>query len=49
VFLIGCEAVLLHDYHKDFVAPPHLFVPSNIEFDGGPNNLYDLDNRYQEA
>lgn len=49
VFLIGWEAALLHDYHKDFVAPAHLFVPSNIEFDGGPNNLYDLDNRYQEA
>jgi ribose transport system substrate-binding protein len=32
-----------------YVAPAHLFVPSNIEHDGGPNNIYDPDNGYQDA
>ncbi|MGH6944381.1 MAG: substrate-binding domain-containing protein [Geminicoccaceae bacterium] len=32
-----------------YVAPAHLFVPSNIEFDGGPRNIYDPDNGYREA
>jgi ribose transport system substrate-binding protein len=32
-----------------YVAPAHLFIPSNIEFDGGPNNIYDPDNGYQDA
>jgi ribose transport system substrate-binding protein len=39
--------------HKEkdsgFVAPPHLFVPTNIEHDGGPNNTYDPGNGYQDA
>jgi|AraplaMF_Col_mMF_1032025.scaffolds.fasta_scaffold00193_8 ribose transport system substrate-binding protein len=39
--------------HKEkdsgFVAPPHLFVPTNIEHDGGPNNTYDPENGYQDA
>lgn len=32
-----------------YVAPAHLFVPSNIEFDGGPRNIYDPENGYQDA
>ena len=32
-----------------YVAPAHLFVPSNIKFDGGPRNTYDPDNGYREA
>ena len=39
--------------HKEkdsgFVAPPHLFVPTNIDHDGGPNNTYDPENGYQDA
>ncbi|WP_108658829.1 substrate-binding domain-containing protein [Acuticoccus kandeliae] len=31
-----------------YVAPPHLFTPDNIGFDGGPNNIYDPDNGYTE-
>jgi ribose transport system substrate-binding protein len=34
---------------SNYVAPAHLFVPSNIEFDGGPDNVYDPDNGYQDA
>lgn len=29
-----------------YVAPPHLFTPDNIQFDGGPKNIYDPDNGY---
>ena len=32
-----------------FVAPPHLFLPSNIKFDGGTKNTYDPDNNYTAA
>jgi ribose transport system substrate-binding protein len=32
-----------------YVAPPHLFTPDNIQFDGGPNNIYDPDNGYTDA
>ncbi|MDQ2703652.1 MAG: substrate-binding domain-containing protein [Pseudomonadota bacterium] len=32
-----------------FVAPAHLFLPTNIEFDGGPNNIYDPGNGYADA
>ncbi|WP_119272875.1 substrate-binding domain-containing protein [Taklimakanibacter deserti] len=32
-----------------FIAPPHLFLPSNIEFDGGPANTYDPNNGYADA
>jgi ribose transport system substrate-binding protein len=39
--------------HKEkdsgFVAPPHLFVPTNIDHDGGPKNIYDPENGYQDA
>jgi ribose transport system substrate-binding protein len=39
--------------HKEkdsgFVAPPHLFLPSNIDHDGGPKNVYDPENGYQQA
>ncbi len=31
-----------------YVAPAHLFLPSNIKFDGGPKNTYDPDNGYRE-
>jgi ribose transport system substrate-binding protein len=32
-----------------FVAPAHLFLPSNIDADGGPNNTYDPNNGYADA
>ena len=32
-----------------YFAPVHLVVPSNIEFDGGDNNIYDPDNGYRDA
>ena len=32
-----------------FVAPPHLFLPSNIDSDGGPDNTYDPNNGYADA
>jgi ribose transport system substrate-binding protein len=35
--------------HSGYVAPPHLFIPTNIEFDGGKRNTYDPDNNYQNA
>jgi ribose transport system substrate-binding protein len=39
--------------HKEkdsgFVAPPHLFLPSNIEHDGGPKNSFDPENGYADA
>jgi ribose transport system substrate-binding protein len=31
-----------------FVPPPHLFVASNLDRDGGPNNLYDPENGYKD-
>ena len=31
-----------------YVAPPHLFTPDNIGFDGGPKNIYDPDNGYTD-
>ena len=31
-----------------FVAPPHLFIASNLSRDGGPNNIYDPENGYKE-
>lgn len=31
-----------------YVAPPHLFTPENIQFDGGPDNIYDPGNGYPE-
>jgi len=31
-----------------FVAPPHLFIASNLDRDGGPNNLYDPENGYKD-
>lgn len=30
-----------------FVAPPHLFIATNLNRDGGPNNIYDPENGYQ--
>jgi len=30
-----------------YVAPVHLVTKDNIQFDGGPNNIYDPDNNYQ--
>lgn len=32
-----------------FVAPAHLFLPSNIKSDGGPKNTYDPENDYTKA
>lgn len=32
-----------------FVAPAHLFLPSNIKSDGGPKNTYDPDNGYRKV
>lgn len=32
-----------------YVAPAHLFLPTNIEFDGGPQDIYDPDNGYTDA
>jgi ribose transport system substrate-binding protein len=40
---------LSKDKPSGFVAPAHLFVPSNIKFDGGPKNTYDPDNNYAAA
>jgi ribose transport system substrate-binding protein len=35
--------------HSGYVPPTHLFTPDNIQFDGGPNNIYDPDNGYTDA
>ncbi len=32
-----------------FVAPPHLFIKSNVDKDGGPKNIYDPQNGYPEV
>jgi len=32
-----------------YVAPAHLFLPSNIKFDGGPKNTYDPENGYTDT
>jgi ribose transport system substrate-binding protein len=32
-----------------FVPPPHLFVASNLERDGGPNNVYEPENGYKDV
>jgi ribose transport system substrate-binding protein len=31
-----------------FVPPPHLFIASNLDRDGGPNNMYDPENGYRD-
>ena len=31
-----------------FVPPPHLFVASNLDRDGGPNNFYEPENGYKD-
>jgi ribose transport system substrate-binding protein len=31
-----------------FVPPPHLFIPSNLERDGGANNTYEPENGYKD-
>lgn len=31
-----------------FVPPPHLFVASNLDRDGGPNNVYEPENGYKD-
>jgi ribose transport system substrate-binding protein len=55
LFLHGWQAVdemnraLAGEAPSGYVAPAHLFVPSNIEFDGGPRNVYDPENGYQDA
>jgi len=40
---------LSKEKESGFVAPSHLFVPTNIEFDGGPSNIYDPGNGYADA
>ncbi len=32
-----------------YVAPPHLFTPDNIQYDGGPDNIYDPNNGYTDV
>jgi ribose transport system substrate-binding protein len=32
-----------------FVPPPHLFISSNLDRDGGPDNLYDPENGYKDV
>ena len=34
--------------HSGYVAPVHLFLPSNIKSDGGAKNIYDPENGYTE-
>jgi len=31
-----------------FVPPPHLFIASNLDRDGGPDNVYEPENRYKD-
>jgi ribose transport system substrate-binding protein len=31
-----------------FVPPPHLFIASNLDRDGGPNNAYEPENGYKD-
>jgi ribose transport system substrate-binding protein len=31
-----------------FVPPPHLFIASNLDRDGGPNNVYEPENGYKD-
>ena len=31
-----------------YVTPVHLVTADNIEFDGGPNNIFDPDNGYRD-
>ena len=40
---------LSKEKESGFVAPSHLFLPSNIDSDGGPKNTYDPNNGYAEA
>ncbi len=40
---------LAKEKESGFVAPSHLFLPSNIDSDGGPKNTYDPNNGYAEA
>jgi ribose transport system substrate-binding protein len=40
---------LSKEKQSGFVAPAHLFLPTNIKADGGPKNTYDPDNGYREA
>jgi len=32
-----------------FVPPPHLFIASNLDRDGGPNNVYEPENGYKDV
>lgn len=40
---------LNNEKESGFVAPAHLFIASNIDSDGGPNNIYDPENGYADA
>ena len=37
------------DQPSGYVAPPHLFIKANIGRDGGPKDIYDPQNGYQDA
>ena len=40
---------LAGEEQSGYVAGVHLVTPDNIEFDGGPDNVYDPDNGYRDA
>ncbi|MGE0314013.1 MAG: substrate-binding domain-containing protein [Lautropia sp.] len=40
---------LAKEKQSGFVAPAHLFLPTNIKSDGGPKNTYDPDNGYRKV
>lgn len=40
---------LAKEKESGYVAPAHLFLPSNIDHDGGPKNTYDPESGYQAA
>jgi ribose transport system substrate-binding protein len=40
---------LSKEKHSGYVAPVHLFLPSNIKSDGGARNIYDPENGYTES
>ena len=40
---------LSKEKESGYVAPAHLFLPSNIDRDGGPKNTYDPESGYQAA
>ena len=43
-----CNRALSGKPPSGYSTPVHLVAPENIEFDGGPNNIYDPQNNYRE-